>query len=123
MTNLRFSVGVATGSGAGFASRAGASTPRRRRGEVVPLERRDRDGLAVIRQPEFLLGQVPDRLPVLVGHVDLDELQGNGDFVLEGRLGRIGFLEGILQRTCLQEENTAAATMTDLPNTFPVFMT
>ena len=58
----------------------------RRSGEIMPFERGDRDRLAVIRQLELVLGQVPDRFPVFVRHIDLNELQRDRDFVLEGRL-------------------------------------
>jgi hypothetical protein len=57
-------------------------------GQIVPLEGRKADGTAVVRDREFLAAEVADGLSALVDHVDLDELQGHGDLILERRLLR-----------------------------------
>jgi hypothetical protein len=38
-------------------------------------------GLPIIADDEVLFFQVQNRLPLFIGHIDLDELQGHGDFV------------------------------------------
>jgi hypothetical protein len=47
--------------------------------------------LAVIRDREVILGQVADGISLLVGDIDVNQLQDDGDFVLERLLELYGF--------------------------------
>ena len=58
------------------------------------LEFRQGDGGPVIRDGEILPRQVADGVPLLIGDLDVDELQDDGNLVLEGLDGGLPRLGG-----------------------------
>ena len=90
--NLRSIVAGAPGAGVDGCDFLGRRFGAGRR-ELVPFEFRDRHCSAVVEDGEFVLRQVPDRIPGFIGYVNLDEFQVDGDLIPE-RLLSGDFLGG-----------------------------
>jgi hypothetical protein len=52
----------------------------------MPFKVGDLLELAIVEHPEIGFIEVGDRFPVLVGDIDLNKLEGDGNFMLEGLL-------------------------------------